>query len=89
MGTEHEVSRSDSFQITHGDLTAQWDSKSLKLEGSETIKAAIRQLLTGEKRSFQDGATVWMDEREPLAITLIAKQLGYVLGHGSPEPPRG
>lgn len=85
MGKEREVSHSESFEIWLGNETALWNSLRRRLEGSFDIVDSIRQHLTGEEQFICDVGKVWMDEREPIAVAMIAEQLGFQLGEDAPN----
>lgn len=85
MGREREVSRCASFEIRHEDELAVWNSSLRRLEGSSGILDLIRTHLTGEDVFICDVGTVWMDEREPIAVAIVAEQLEFVLGKDAPD----
>ena len=85
MGRDRELSSSHSFQIHSGNSVAFWDSSTRRLEGSSNLISSIKQLLNCEEQTICDVGNIWMDEREPIAVAIIAGQLGYELGKGAPD----
>ena len=62
-----------------------WNPRNRLLSGNERMIAAIKSELSGSQETICDVGTLWMEEREPIAVAFIAETLGYELGEGAPE----
>ena len=84
---DKDFSESGDFTMGDGQRTVLWNSKTLGLEGDQELIAKIRSELSGEEVTICDVGTIWMDEREPVAVTFIGSGIG--LGYGPDAPKYG
>ena len=85
MGDEYEATSCGAFDIYSNELAAKWVPEGRRLEGSDEILRAILEKLSGKVTSIGRRERLWMDQREPLAVAYIAKELGFQLGDGAPS----
>ena len=85
MGEEYEATICGAFDVYSNESAAQWVPEGRRLEGSEEILGPILERLSGKVIRIGRRDRVWMDQREPLAVAYIAKELGLKLGDGAPS----
>ena len=85
MGEDRELNDSGEFKIFDGKYEVVWNPSNRLLSGNQRMIDAIRAELTDDKQTICDVGVLWMEEREPVAVALIAEGLGYELGEGAPE----
>jgi hypothetical protein len=49
------------------------------------MRARILGELSGNEETICDVGTLWMEEREPIAVAFVAESLGYQLSGDVPE----
>ena len=85
MGEDRELNDSAEFKISDGSDEVTWNPSNRLLSGHQRMIDAIRAEFTDDKQTICDVGVLWMEEREPIAVALIAESLGYKLGEGAPE----
>jgi len=85
IGKDRELSDSGQFQISDGKAHVLWSPVTRTLSGDKEIKAKILGELSGNEETICDVGTLWMEEREPIAVAFVAELLGYDLSGHVPE----
>lgn len=84
-GPDRELNDSGEFKIIDGTDEVVWNPSNRLLSGNERMIAAIKAELSDNQETICDVGTLWMEEREPIAVAFVAENLGYELGEGAPE----
>lgn len=79
LGEDRELTSSGEFRITDGKDELVWNPSNRMLSGNERLKKAILAELSDQKETIYDVGTLWMEQREPMAVAFVADRLGYVL----------
>ena len=85
VGPDREFNDSGEFKIIDGTDEVTWNPRNRLLSGNERVIAAIKAELSDSQETICDVGTLWMEEREPVAVAFVAETLGYELGDGAPE----
>ena len=80
-----DFSNSGDFTMGDGNRSILWNSRTRQLEGDQELIAQIREELNGKQQTIMDVGTIWMDEKEPVAVTFVGSNLGLEYG---PEAPK-
>ena len=82
---DKHFSDSGTFTLGDGERKVLWDSSTRQLEGDQELIEQIRSKLTGKQETIMDVGTIWMDEREPIAVTFVASNIGLEFGPDAPK----
>lgn len=85
MGEDRELTSSGEFRIIDGKDELIWNPSNRMLSGNERMKRMILAELSDQKETICDVGTLWMEEREPLAVAFTADCLGYELRGDYPQ----
>jgi len=85
IGEDRDLSDSGEFQILSPTGVATWSPSNRMLTGDrETIDAILTQL-SDRKETICDVGTLWMEQREPIAVAFTAENLGFELSGDVPQ----
>lgn len=85
MGEDRALSNSGEFTITSGKSKVTWSPTNRMLSGNQKMIDEILSELSGEKETICDVGTLWMEQREPVAVAFVAENLGFELSGDVPE----
>ena len=72
---DKHFSDSRNFTLGDGQRKILWNSETRQLEGDQELIEQIRSKLNGRQETICDVGTIWMDEREPIAVTFLASSI--------------
>ena len=61
------------------------NTKNRMLSGNQVMIDEILAELSGEKETICDVGTIWMEQREPVAVAFVAENLGFKLTGNVPD----
>ena len=82
---DKHFSDSGNFTLGDGERKILWNSETRQLEGDQELIEQIRSKLNGRQETICDVGTIWMDEREPIAVTFLASSIGLEFGPDAPK----
>lgn len=82
---DKHFSDSGNFTLGDGERKILWNSETRQLEGDQELIKQIRSKLNGRQETICDVGTIWMDEREPIAVTFLASNIGLEFGPDAPK----
>ena len=82
---DKHFSDSGNFTLGDGERKILWNSETRQLEGDQELIEQIRSKLNGRQETICDVGTIWMDEREPIAVTFHASSIGLEFGPDAPK----
>ena len=82
---DKHFSDSGNFTLGDGQRKILWNSETRQLEGDQELIEQIRSKLNGRQETICDVGTIWMDEREPIAVTFLASSIGLEFGPDAPK----
>jgi len=85
FGEDRELSDSGEFTIASGQDKVTWSPKNRMLVGNQVMIDEILAELSGEKETICDVGTIWMEQREPVAVAFVAENLGFRLTGNVPD----
>ena len=85
VGEDRDLSDSGEFQILSPTGLATWNPSNRMLTGDQVTIDAILDQLSDRKETICDVGTLWMEQREPIAVAFTAEGLGFELSGDVPE----